>query len=131
MPLGSVLSHWSGALYLDGLDHYVKRVLKVAAYQRYMDDITLFHDDPQVLEEARDAIETWLAQERGLALSLAALRSTREASTYLGFRVSRAGLAPGPKAKRRLKQRLRGAGLVAPVCLTRGLQAYRGVLLSI
>lgn len=131
MPLGSTLSHWSGALYLDGLDHYVKRVLKIASYQRYMDDITLFHDDLRVLEAARGAIEAWLIQERGLKLKIAALRPTHEASTYLGFRVSRAGLAPGPKAKRRLKQRLRSAGLAAPAQLARSLHAYRGVLLSI
>jgi hypothetical protein len=111
--------------------HYVKRVLKIASYQRYMDDITLFHDDPAVLESARNEIEAWLAQERGLTLSIATVRPTRDPSTYLGFRVSRAGLAPGPKAKRRLKQRLSRAGLTAPAQLARGLQAYRGVLLTI
>jgi len=38
LPLGSWLSQWCGAFYLDPMDHYVKRELKVPGYLRYMDD---------------------------------------------------------------------------------------------
>jgi RNA-directed DNA polymerase len=130
MPLGSALSHWSGALYLDGLDHHIKRTLKIKFYQRYMDDMTLFHDDHEVLEHAHAAIAQWLRVERGLELNPAAVYPTRQPSTYLGFRVSAAGLAPGPKAKRRLRLRLRQES-VADAPLKRSLKAYRGMLLSI
>lgn len=34
LPIGSCLSQWAANLYLDGLDQYVKRVLKVPAYLR-------------------------------------------------------------------------------------------------
>ena len=133
MPLGAHLSHWSGGLYLDGLDHFIKRDLKFRGYLRYMDDFSLFHDDPARLEAAREAVPEWLLTERRLRLKdpVAPVQSTRQASSYLGFRVSRAGLAPGPKAKRRLRQRLRQAEAMGGVRLTKGLQAYRGLLLSI
>ena len=133
MPLGAHLSHWSGGLYLDGLDHYIKRTLKIKAYLRYMDDFSLFHDNPARLEEARRAVSEWLLTERRLCLKSpdALVQSTRQASSYLGFRVSRAGLAPGPKAKRRLRQRLRQAESMGGARLAKGLQAYRGLLLSI
>jgi len=133
MPLGGYLSHWSGAFYLDGLDHYVKRELKIAAYLRYMDDFTLFADDARQLEEAREAIAQWLLAERKLALKRThdQVHATAEPSTFLGYRVSRAGLLPGPKAKLRLRQRLRQADVLGPERLARGLQAYRGILLTL
>ncbi len=133
LPLGGYLSHWSGGLYLDGLDHYVKRTLKISAYQRYMDDFTLFSDERTQLEDAREAIREWLSTERRLALKPRhqTVQPTAQASTYLGFRVSRSGLLPGPKAKRRLKQRLRNAEAMGIERLVRSLRAYRGVLLTI
>lgn len=133
LPLGGYLSHWSGGLYLDGLDHYVKRTLKIAAYQRYMDDFTLFDDNRAALEEAREAIREWLRRERQLEFNPRhqTVQPTTQPSTYLGFRVSRSGLLPGPKAKRRLKQRLRDAEALGTDRLIRGLRAYRGILLTI
>lgn len=133
MPLGGYLSHWSGGLYLDGLDHFVKRSLKIKAYQRYMDDFTLFHDDWRVLEKVHSDIMNWLSEQRHLELNSRyhRVQPTAQPSTYLGFRVSRAGLAMGPKAKRRLKQRLRNAHALNPEALTRSLQALRGLALTL
>jgi len=133
LPLGSYLSHWSGGLYLDGLDHFVKRELKVRGYLRYMDDLALFGEDARELEEHREAIREWLRQERKLELKDRrdqVLPSTQPA-TYIGFRISRAGVAPGPKMKRRLRQRLLAAGSTSPAHLARSLQSYRGLLLSL
>jgi hypothetical protein len=133
LPLGAHLSHWSGGLYLDGLDHFVKRILKCRCYQRYMDDFTLFHDDPEWLEKARDNIADWLLNERRLTLKdpNSPVLSTRQPKSYLGFRVSPAGLAPGPKAKRRLKQRLKQGIDSTPGQLMRSVKSYRGLMLSI
>ncbi|MCP4657709.1 MAG: hypothetical protein GY856_20065 [bacterium] len=133
LPLGSYLSHWSGSLYLDGLDHFVKRTLKVRAYQRYMDDMTLFHDDATFLEDAREAMREWLRRERRLELKRRRdhVEPTSQPGTYLGFRVSRSGVLPGPKAKRRLKRRLREADSLGIDRLARSLCSYRGMLMSI
>lgn len=69
LALGSYLSQWCGNFYLDGLDHHVKRVLKIPGYLRYMDDFVLFAEDPGRLAEARSAVAEWLATERGLVLN--------------------------------------------------------------
>lgn len=133
LPLGSYLSHWSGALYLDGLDHFAKRSLKVPGYLRYMDDFVLFGDHPALLEEAREAIREWLQKERGLELKRRrdGVQPTAQPATYLGFRVSRAGVLPGPKIKRRLKERLVLADAMETDRLERCLTSYRGLLLSL
>lgn len=129
LPLGGYLSHWSGGLYLDGLDHLVKRALKVPGYLRYMDDFVLFAQRPEALVEARERIAEWLAQERGLALKdpVAMPADNRLPTVFLGFRVSRAGLGPGPKALLRLRRRLRQADSLDPDRLARSLLAFRGM----
>ncbi len=131
LPLGSHLSHWSGGLYLDGLDHHVLRQLRPGAYLRYMDDMALFANSRGELEDLRVAISDWLWQQRGLRLKRSgdSVRPTSEAATYLGWRLSRAGVLPGPKAKRRLRERLRTAQ--DPRRLARQLRSYRGLLLTI
>jgi hypothetical protein len=92
----------------------------------------LFANDREQLEVWREVIREWLWQERRLTLKpkRQAVQSTTQPATYLGFRISRAGLMPGPKAKRRLKQRLRNADLLGPGRLARCLLSYRGVLLT-
>lgn len=128
IALGSYLSHFSGALYLDGLDHHVKRALEIPGYLRYMDDLVLFHDDRRALEGAHRDIARWLADERGLALKPAELRPCSLGLELLGYRLSRAGLEPGPKLLRRAGERLRQAAAGGPEPLQRALAAYRGLV---
>lgn len=132
LPIGSYVSQWSGALYLDGLDHFVKRTLKIPGFLRYMDDFTLFSDDAALLERARAAIAGWLAQERGLRLNERrwAVQPTGDPSVFLGFRVDqRTGIAPGPKMRRSFKRKVRAAGRGDPQRLLRTLRSYRGLFL--
>jgi hypothetical protein len=133
LPLGGFLSHWCGGFYLDGLDHFVKRQVKVAAYQRYMDDLALFADDRSFLVDAREAIREWLRRERRLELKPKrdGIQPTAQPSTYLGYRISRSGVLPGPQAKRRPKRGLREADALGGDRLRRSLSSYRGLLLSL
>ncbi len=133
LPLGGHLSHWSGGLYLDGLDHYVKRVLKVPGYLRYMDDTGLFGNDPCALEDQCQAISAWVREHRGLELEPRrdGVRTTRQPSAFLGHVVSRNGLQPGRKARQRLRQRLARVDEIGTRQLARSLRAYRGVMTTI
>lgn len=109
----------------DGLDHHACRVMRVAVYQRYMDDISFFGDDRGALVAARDEIAGWLAAERGLALKVADERPRRTDGRvgYLGFTVSRAGVVAGARARAVLAGRVRaaaaGSGLSASLAALR------------
>jgi len=107
-----------------------RRDSAVAGYLRYMDDLVLFADSDAWLESCRADIADWLARERGLRLKdpEAPILPNTQPATFLGFRVSRTGVLPGPKMKRRLRVRLAGADALAAGRLARGLIAYRGVL---
>lgn len=127
LPIGSLTSQWWGNLYLDGLDHFVKRELKVAGYQRYADDLTLFGDSRAELLERRDAIEQWLHSQRGLQLNQARtrLQQCHHGFDYLGYRVRREGIDPGPKLKRRIRTELPKLAQGPPQRLARALASWR------
>ena len=131
LGLGSHLSQWCGAMYLDGLDHHVLRVLRPGAYLRYMDDFVLCDDDRGKLDDARTQIANWLRCERGLELDPKRRHVVpcSEACVFLGYRVSRAGITPSRKLRRRFDQRVRAAAERGPDALTRTIAAYRGLLL--
>ena len=131
LPLGSYLSQWSGTFYLDGMDHYIKRVLKVQAYLRYMDDFVLFGNSQTQLSEARDAIKHWLWDQRRLMLNAKHLGShpTSQPGAFLGYRISRGGITPRRKLRRRMKQRIRLAAAQGPDAVMRCVRSYRGLLL--
>ena len=49
LPIGNLTSQFFAGLYMDELDQYVKHVLKVRYYGRYVDDMVLLHQDPDIL----------------------------------------------------------------------------------
>lgn len=130
MPLGTFVSQWCGALYLDAMDHFVLRELKVGPYLRYMDDFVLFGDDRERLVAAREALRGWLDRERGLRLNpkKGHVVPATEPAVFLGYRVSRSGLCPSRKLRRRMKPRVLEAARHGPAALERTLAAYRGLL---
>ncbi len=56
LPLGNLTSQLFANIYLNELDQYIKHVLKIRYYWRYMDDMVLIHTDKKVLLEAKQAI---------------------------------------------------------------------------
>lgn len=50
---GSQMIQIAGISVLDPIDHYIKEVLRIKYYIRYMDDFILIHEDPEYLEECK------------------------------------------------------------------------------
>ncbi|MFZ1767686.1 MAG: reverse transcriptase domain-containing protein [Caldilinea sp.] len=86
LPIGNLTSQFWANVYLDRLDHFVKRELKCPAYLRYVDDFLLFADDKPTLWAWRRAIIDYLA---GLRLTLHEARChpqpVTEGIPFLGF----------------------------------------------
>lgn len=68
IPIGNYLSQYSGNLYLARFDHYVKEVLRVKYYYRYMDDMVILGPDKAELHRLKSAIEDYLNHELKLQL---------------------------------------------------------------
>ena len=62
IPLGFYTSQWFANWYLTNLDHYIKEVLRVKHYFRYMDDMVIFGSNKKRLHQVRRDIEAELAK---------------------------------------------------------------------
>ncbi|MBF0131693.1 MAG: RNA-directed DNA polymerase [Magnetococcales bacterium] len=132
LPIGNLTSQWQANHYLSGLDHHAKRVLGVPAYHRYMDDMVFFAHSKSQLQETRDAVAQWLWVYRRLKLKHpnAAIRSTKQPMTWLGKRISTAGINPSRRQIRKMQCRM--TTLVRQgdeETIRHAVASYRGVLL--
>ena len=109
LPIGNLTSQWFANLYLNGLDHFVKEVLR-APYVRYVDDMALFHDDPAVLEQWQQRMSRYLDGRRlRLHPRKTEVLATTEAVPFLGWVLLPGGQRRLPEDNvRRLRNRLRG-----------------------
>ena len=64
LPIGNLTSQFFANVYLDGMDHFCKEVLRAKGYVRYVDDFALFHDDPDVLNNWRERLKGYLTGRR-------------------------------------------------------------------
>ena len=61
LPIGNLSSQFFANVLLDDLDQFAKHRLPAPHYVRYVDDFVLLHDSTQWLNQARQQIETKLA----------------------------------------------------------------------
>lgn len=89
VPIGNLLSQLYALIYLDPLDHFVKREMKVKNYVRYVDDFILWCDTRAQAIERRDIIIGFLAANLGLTLSRWTIATVSRGVNFVGFRTWR------------------------------------------
>lgn len=86
LGLGSQITQLVQLAVLDDLDHYIKELLKIKRYVKYMDDIVLIHGDKEYLEYCKAEIEHFLG---GLKLNLNVRKTQifplKQGINFLGF----------------------------------------------
>jgi hypothetical protein len=89
IPIGSLTSQLFANLYLDRLDHYIKDVLEVKAYLRYMDDFIIFANDKSELHLLHAKIKAFLGNDLRLEMKEkeTIISPVMEGVPFLGFRV--------------------------------------------
>lgn len=60
LPIGFYTSQWLANWYLQGLDHYIKQVLKADFYVRYMDDMVIFAESKSELRTMLNGISVYM-----------------------------------------------------------------------
>nr|WP_239547952.1 reverse transcriptase/maturase family protein [Spongiibacter marinus] len=89
IPIGNLLSQLYALIYLNPLDHFIKREIKSRLYCRYVDDFVLFDlDRPRALE-SQVRIEGFLEAKLNLELSKWQIRSTSAGANFVGYRTWR------------------------------------------
>lgn len=69
MPVGSLISQMTANVVMNPVDHYIKRVLHVPHYARYMDDMYLQGSSKAQLWDALGRLDELLRAEYGLQLN--------------------------------------------------------------
>ena len=90
IPIGNLTSQFGANVYLNSLDHFIARGLRVGAYQRYMDDLLLIDSDKEKLLSLIAPITEWVLKNRQQIINphKTVLGSFKNDSmNYLGYRV--------------------------------------------
>lgn len=85
VPIGNLMSQTFANVYLNSLDHFCKRTLKVADYARYMDDSVMVAPDRATGAEWLAAIRAHLGL-LGLEISHHSLQPIKRGANFVGFR---------------------------------------------
>ena len=84
--VGNVLSQLFGLIYLNPLDHYIKRELKIKHYIRYVDDFILIGLEKTEANIFKKKIEIFLEEELKLELSKFRIAKIKKGCNFVGFR---------------------------------------------
>jgi RNA-directed DNA polymerase len=88
LPIGNLTSQFWANVYLNPLDHFIKRDLACAAYVRYVDDLLLFGREKPLLHAWKKAIIEYAAALRMmLHESESVVFPVRTGIPFLGWRV--------------------------------------------
>ncbi len=68
LPLGNLTSQLFANVYLNELDQYAKRIIRVKYYLRYCDDMLFLDTDPVQLERTLESIRGFLSEHLHLSL---------------------------------------------------------------
>ena len=89
VPIGNLLSQMYALIYLDPVDHFIKRGLKVRHYARYVDDMLLIGLDRDGCIAARTEIAAFLKSRLSLELSWVSMQKIRHGINFVGYRTWR------------------------------------------
>lgn len=88
MPIGNLLSQMFANLYLDQLDQFCKRVLRIKFYVRYMDDVIILCNSKEQLHEWKMRINEFLNNELELNLNeKTCIRPIGQGIEFVGYRI--------------------------------------------
>ena len=68
IPIGNLTSQLFANIYLNELDHFVKRELREKYYLRYMDDFLILGDDKEHLRHVKESIQIFLRERLKLEM---------------------------------------------------------------
>lgn len=136
VPLGNLTSQLFSNVYLDSLDQFVKRTLRVKYYIRYADDFILLDTDRTQLVDCLSRINSFLQEKLKLELNEGKiqLRTWHQGIDFLGYVLFPQHTILRPKTKRRILHNIRlklmklGENCISLPELNQCIASYFGML---
>jgi len=107
VPIGNLTSQYFANHYLAGADHFVKEVLRIPAYVRYMDDLVLWLDHKETLMDAWARLNQYCASRLNLALKPFCLNRHSHGLPFLGYLLYPDHTRLARRSRRRFIKKLR------------------------
>jgi len=114
IPIGNLLSQIYALIYLNPLDHFIKRALGVRQYVRYVDDFILIGLTREQCLAFRLRIVEFLRERLGLSLSKTTIQKIRRGINFVGYRTWRSCRVIRKYSLFKLRRKMR-AGMLASV----------------
>ncbi len=86
IPIGNLLSQLYALIYLNPVDHFIKRVLKIRHYVRYVDDMVLVGLSRDRALSCKALIMDFLKTNLHLELSKSTLQRLKRGVNFVGYR---------------------------------------------
>ncbi|MFA4833982.1 MAG: reverse transcriptase/maturase family protein [Patescibacteria group bacterium] len=124
LPIGNLTSQFFSNIYLNELDHFIKRQLKCRYYVRYVDDIVILDKDPKRLNYLFDKINEFLRVELSLNLhsDKKEINLTARGINFVGFIIKPYRTYIRNSTVARIKQVIRS--MPSAECLNSKLKKY-------
>jgi RNA-directed DNA polymerase len=136
VPIGNITSQIFANVYLNELDWFLKRKLRVKNYFRYADDFVVIHRNKKYLEEILPRIDDFLKSELGLELhpDKVFIRKFGQGIDFLGYTILPHYIVLRTKTKRRILRKIKQKkfllrkDLISEDSFNQSLQSYLGML---
>jgi RNA-directed DNA polymerase len=86
IPIGNLLSQIYALIYMDPVDHFIKRVLKIKHYVRYVDDFILVGITRDQCLVFREKIICFLKEILAIELSKSTIQKVKKGLNFVGYR---------------------------------------------
>lgn len=106
IPIGNLTSQYFANLYLSQLDHYIKEVLHVPVYVRYMDDMLLFATDRAMIKKYMVEVLHYVNDVLFLNLKPPQIVRTLNGVSFLGYLVRSDKILLNRRSKIRFKRKM-------------------------
>lgn len=107
LPLGALTSQLFANVYLDSFDHFVKDMLGIKYYLRYMDDFVIMHEDKGFLKLMLIELEGFLLNHLALKLNpKTSIFPYAHGIDFCGYRIWPTHILPRKRNVKRARKRL-------------------------
>jgi len=108
IPIGNYTSQIFANIYLNELDQYIKRTLKIRYYFRYMDDSILFTKTKKEAKQCLQQIETFLQEKLALELNeKTQIFKNKQGVNFCGYKINEYRIKLRTKGKKSLKKKIK------------------------
>lgn len=107
VPIGNLTSQYLANHYLSPADHYIREILRVPAYVRYMDDMVMWHNDKRVLLQTGLRLQDYISEKLKQELKPFCLNKNIAGLPFLGYVLYPDTVHLAWRSRRRYRQKIK------------------------